>query len=176
MTGLLQPLRSEHQDLLPHIEALREIAAEVGEASPTRLRADLGEAIAFLEREVLPHAQAEEAALYPAVASLMGATAATATMSRDHAEVERYVARLQDLRRRLSLGTPGAAELEQVRRALYGLHAVLTLHFAKEEEVYVPLLEERLSEAQARELLVAMEKAATAARRRSASRKVPTNP
>ena len=32
-------------------------------------------------------------------------------------------------------------DLRDLRRLLYGLHAVLRLHFAQEEETYLPLLE-----------------------------------
>jgi hypothetical protein len=31
---------------------------------------------------------------------------------------------------------PGPEDLRDLRRALYGLHAVLTLHFAQEDELY----------------------------------------
>ncbi len=33
-------------------------------------------------------------------------------------------------------------DLRDLRRTLYGLHAILRLHFAQEEEQYLPLLEE----------------------------------
>jgi hypothetical protein len=36
---------------------------------------------------------------------------------------------------------PDAEDLPDLRRVLYGLHAVLRLHFAREEEVYLPLFE-----------------------------------
>lgn len=71
------------------------------------------------------------------MAPLVGGSAGTAVMSRGHAEIDR-------LTRRLSrhLGDPGPLRADQVddlRATLYGLDAVLTLHFAQEEEGYFAL-------------------------------------
>jgi hypothetical protein len=49
---------------------------------------------------------------------------------------------------------------------LYGLYALVTLHFAKEEELYLPLLDARLSPEAARGMFEAMEEAAKQARDR----------
>jgi hypothetical protein len=38
-------------------------------------------------------------------------------------------------------GPPGAEDVVQLRRILYGLHAILELHFAQEEEGYYSLVE-----------------------------------
>ncbi|WP_225101670.1 hypothetical protein [Streptomyces sp. CoH27] len=40
-----------------------------------------------------------------------------------------------------------------VRRVLYGLYTLVKVHFAKEEEIYLPLLEERLPTSEAEQLL-----------------------
>ena len=37
---------------------------------------------------------------------------------------------------------PDASEVLELRRLLYGLHAILRLHFAQEEEGYFSLLDE----------------------------------
>jgi hypothetical protein len=47
---------------------------------------------------------------------------------------------------------------------LYGLYALVKVHFAKEEEVYLPILEERLSPEEAKEMFEAMENAAVHAK------------
>lgn len=60
-------------------------------------------------------------------------------MSRAHAEIERLVQRLG---RHLDLADDGGLRLDQLddlKACLYGLHAVLTLHFAQEEEAYFSL-------------------------------------
>ncbi|MGZ9262923.1 MAG: hypothetical protein ACXW6V_25945, partial [Candidatus Binatia bacterium] len=40
----------------------------------------------------------------------------------------------------------------ELRRVLYGLYSVVKLHFAKEEEIYLPILANHLSEGDAHEL------------------------
>ena len=43
---------------------------------------------------------------------------------------------------------------------LYGLYALVKVHFAKEEEVYLPILDQRLTPEAAQEMFEAMEHAA----------------
>jgi hypothetical protein len=76
-------------------------------------------------------------------------------MSHDHVEVGRYIEELAGLRREIS-----PRQFKPLLRVLYGVYALVKVHFAKEEEVYLPILEERLSFEQAKELFEAMEKAA----------------
>jgi hypothetical protein len=89
MVTQTQPLRDEHKALLPHIELLRTAADTIGVVPVTSLRQSVDEAYAFLTHHLLPHAQAEERALYPVVGRLMGTPEATTTMSRDHVEISR---------------------------------------------------------------------------------------
>jgi hemerythrin-like domain-containing protein len=160
MVTLTQPLRDEHKELLPHIELLQTVADTIGEAPITSLRRSVDEVYAFLTHHLLPHAQAEERALYPVVGRLMGAPEATATMSRDHVEVSRLTEELASLRSHLGDASVGASQLQALRRVLYGLSAIIKVHFAKEEEVYLPILDARLSAEEASQMFEAMEKAA----------------
>ena len=50
-----------------------------------------------------------------------------------------------------------------LRRVLYGLYTLVKVHFAKEEEVDLPLLEEHLPANEAETMFSAMDKAATEA-------------
>jgi hypothetical protein len=64
---------------------------------------------------------------------------AAGTSRARHAEIERLVRRLG---RHLDLAGPegfSPDHLDDLRACLYGLHAVLTLHFAQEEEAYFSL-------------------------------------
>ncbi len=47
-----------------------------------------------------------------------------------------------------------------MRRILFGLYALVKVHFAKEEEIYLPLLDARLTEKGAAAMFEAMEQAA----------------
>ena len=165
MPSLTQPLRDEHRGLLPHIEHLRRTGDLVGEVPLAELRRAVAEVHEFLTDHLTPHAQAEEVALYPVVGRVMGAAEATATMSRDHVEVGRLTDELTALQARLSAPVLGLEDAKALRRVLYGLYALVKVHFAKEEEVYLPLLDARLEPAEGRRMFDAMHTAAKEAKR-----------
>jgi iron-sulfur cluster repair protein YtfE (RIC family) len=158
----LKALREEHNALLPHVEQLRDLADGVGRMSADELADGVDAAHGFLAGHLLPHAAAEEANLYPVVSRVMGAPQATATMSRDHVEVGRLTEELAGLRDHLSTHGYSSIDANALRRVLYGLYELVTVHFAKEEEVYVPLLEQELSDQDAHQMLHAMGHAAHA--------------
>jgi iron-sulfur cluster repair protein YtfE (RIC family) len=155
MNTLTQPLRDEHKELIPHIEQILETANSIPEASLEQIRDGVGETYEFMAYHLIPHAQAEEAALYPTVQKVLGSPDATKTMSRDHVEVGRYVEELAELWQSVS-----PQNFKSLQRVLYGLYALVKVHFAKEEEVYLPILEARLSLEEAKEMFEAMENAA----------------
>ena len=160
MTTLTQPLREEHKELFPHIESLK-LAGMAVHGTLSQASLDLiDEAYAFLTTHLLPHAHAEEAALYPVVQKVMGTPYGTATMSRDHVEVERLTRELSALREQLSPTEIGAAKANELKRVLYGLYTLVKVHFDKEEEVYLPLLDANLTAEDARAMFEAMEAAA----------------
>jgi iron-sulfur cluster repair protein YtfE (RIC family) len=151
MSDITEALREEHQALLPHIDELRVIADRLGEMPQHEIRHGLDDVYQFLTQQLIPHAAAEEDALYPAVGKILGSPQATATMSRDHVEVSRLTEQLGWLR---SQGTTFDLEqMKNLRRVVYGLHTLLKVHFAKEEEIYLPLLESHLSDAERHRLL-----------------------
>jgi iron-sulfur cluster repair protein YtfE (RIC family) len=153
-----EPLRAEHRHLLPQVAALAEAAAAVGSADAAGRRAKVDAAHHFLVEQLIPHAEAEDAVLYPVVDRLIGergGTRATDTMRRDHLEVARLTEQLGRLRD--DPADPG--DEDELRRVLYGLHALLVLHFAKEEEVYLPLLDRELTAEEAQSLFERMEHA-----------------
>ena len=163
-TAITQPLRDEHAALQPFIEQLRTTADAVGEAPPEALKALVDAAHDFLALHLLPHAQAEDKALYPVVGRLLGAPEATAVMSREHAVVARLTRELATLRSALTGPALRDDQAAALRRVLYGLYALVQTHFGNEEEVYLPLLEAGLTTAEAATLSDAMEAAAGRAR------------
>ncbi|RDI34315.1 heavy metal translocating P-type ATPase [Lentzea flaviverrucosa] len=140
-TGLLTRFDAEHAALQDVRDAVR-VAADGLRAGVTT---DAAEAVRHAHRLVverlLPHEHAEEHELYPALTEEFGDQHATVPMSRGHAEIERLVRRLGR-----HLDEPGGMTTDQVddlRATLYGLDAVLRLHFAQEEEGYFVLAEPR---------------------------------
>ena len=164
MNTITQPLREEHKELLPHIESLKAAGDAVSESVTPALKSAVDEAYAFLVHHLIPHAQAEDRALYPVVQKVMGAAEATGTMSRDHVEVGRLTAELGELRLQLGAGSLKLAQANALRRVLYGLYALVKVHYAKEEEVYLPLLDARLTQDEANDMFEAMEAAAMEAK------------
>ena len=164
MTFFTQPLREEHQELLPHIEQLRLAADSVGDVPVETLRQRIDAVYLFLIEHLIPHAQAEDDALYPVVAKVMGAPLSTATMRRDHVEVGRLTEELGLLRAQLADAPLSNEHAKALRQVLYGLYALVRVHFAKEEEVYLPLLDAHLSPDEARRMFAAMEMAAQTAK------------
>ncbi len=158
--SVMQPLRDEHAELLPHIEAIRRVADVVGLTSASSLREQVAGVYEFLAHHLVPHARAEDAVLYPEVERIMHAPGATATMRRDHVEVSELTEQLRALEPELAAEVVSASVERSLRRILYGLYALVRLHFAEEEEIFVPALEESLSEERAGEIFEAMEAAA----------------
>jgi iron-sulfur cluster repair protein YtfE (RIC family) len=150
----LTALRPGRDDAAPsRVEEAAGLAERTGEHA--RLRALAGElrvaadsisrgaealpliaaAEAALRAEVLPHQQAEEELLYPAVARSLGGRDPLAALSRMHAEIETITGQLGALLAvaRSDGGWERAAP--ELRRTLFTLDALLTLHLAAEEEV-----------------------------------------
>jgi len=160
MTVLTQPLRDEHKEMFPHVETLKLAALSVHGSLNQESTNLIDKANAFLTRHLIPHAKAEEAALYPVVQKVMGSPLATATMSRDHVEVGTLTNELGLLRQNLPGTEIGAKQANELKRVLYGLYTLVKVHFAKEEEVYLPLLDANLTADEARDMFEAMEAAA----------------
>ena len=160
MNTLTQPLREEHKELFPSVDRIRQVADLIGEAPVSEIRKGVEEVYDFLAYHLKPHAEAEDAALYPVVQKVLGSPDATRTMSRDHVEVGRYIEELASLKKNLNGETLSLEQTKSLRRVLYGVYGLVKVHFAKEEEVYLPILDQRLTPESAQEMFEAMEEAA----------------
>jgi len=135
-TDLTRRFRAEHQAIRADLEQLRAAAqtlAEPGAMARVRRVHEL------LTREVWPHEHAEETELYPALNRVLGGTDPTAPMSRGHAEIAVQIARLGRLIDDIGDRNPDDADIADLRDILYGLHAILQLHTAQEDETYLSL-------------------------------------
>jgi soluble P-type ATPase/iron-sulfur cluster repair protein YtfE (RIC family) len=136
---------TEHGLLLPDVDRLRAVADHLDELPPPAAKRELVELRRFLVERLVPHEQTEDATVYPLVARAIGGEDPTAAMSRAHLEITHLVrlfGRLVDELPPGELEPLTADDLRDLRRILYGLHAILRLHFAQEEEQYLPLLED----------------------------------
>jgi iron-sulfur cluster repair protein YtfE (RIC family) len=156
------PLRRVHGELLPHIERLRLVANSIGTAPVDHVRQGVKRIHEFLEHELIPHAQGEDEVLYPAVGQLLGSPLATATMSRDHVAVRELTDELGRLRAQMRSSDLDPTLMNELRRVLYGLYTLIWVHFAKEQEIYFPMLDEALTREAATELFERMHEKASA--------------
>jgi iron-sulfur cluster repair protein YtfE (RIC family) len=142
--------------LLPKIERIRRVADSVGTVPVGMLRERIAEVRGFLVHELLPHARAEDAELYPVVARLLGAPEATATMRHDHVEVAGLVDELEAVEPELAAPSLPLEVEHALRRILYGLYALVKVHLVEEDEIYLPMLDAGLSEEEATSMFAAM--------------------
>lgn len=150
------PLRARHRELVGLIDDLRTAAAGASDLDRSAVQQRVARALAFLTDGLLPHARVEEEILYPLVERTLGSPGCSATMRRDHVEIARMTEALRFLEARLR-NNPTRDTIEALRRLLYGLHAVVMLHFAKEEELYLPILDRELEEKAAQDLVMGMQ-------------------
>jgi iron-sulfur cluster repair protein YtfE (RIC family) len=139
-----EPLRAEHRDLLPHLRGLETVADEVERWDGDEAAHVLGEIVGFLRGHLVPHAKAEEQVLYPAVEEAMAAPGATATLRADHAEIVSRIDRLADTAATVATRWPDDNLARDLIHQLVGLSAIVVLHFHKEEEVLLPVLDTTL--------------------------------
>ena len=134
--GLTRRFRAEHQAIRADTDQLR-TAAETLTAPGAMAR--VRRAQELLTSEVWPHEHAEELELYPALNRVLGGVDPTAPMSRAHAEIAVQIARLGRLADDIGDREPDDADVAELRGLLYGLHAILRLHTAQEDETYLSL-------------------------------------
>ncbi|WP_091620060.1 heavy metal translocating P-type ATPase [Micromonospora peucetia] len=137
---LLDRYADEHGGIRDVLAALRDTADLVATRpdAPECLPA-LRETHRRLTGEVLPHEEAEERQLYPALADPLGSAEATSTMSRAHVEIRRLSDRIGAHLAQAGDGPLRRDQLTDLLAALYGLAAVLRLHLTQEEEDYFSL-------------------------------------
>jgi hemerythrin-like domain-containing protein len=124
-----EPFRKEHEQLLTHIEHIAEAAREMPRLDDEERGALRERILGFLRGTLIPHAKAEEEVLYPEWATLLGFADAAAPMIHDH---EAIVARIERLEQ------ADVHDVDLLQELLYGLYALISVHFRKEEDLQLP--------------------------------------
>jgi hypothetical protein len=128
--------RAEHREFAPELQRIRATADRLGSLEPEAMRRELDAVRWFLAERLPQHEEEEEEAVYPVVARLLGGEDPMSSMARAHIEISHLGRVYQQLLDELPDDGPAAEDLMDLRRVLYGLHAILRLHFAQEEEAY----------------------------------------
>jgi len=158
MTSHMQPLRDEHSELRSTIEGLRVAADRIGHADPELVLRGVDESCEFLHEQLLPHVRSVERVLYPVIDRVLRNPRATEAMVFELEEIERLVAQLTVARDHVTADLITVDDADLLRRTLYGLYALVRVHVAKEDAVYFPLLEDRLSRGEWHDLLESLGK------------------
>jgi soluble P-type ATPase len=130
----------EHEDLRPTLTQLR-ATADLIATDPTSPEcvAALRDVHRQLVERLLPHEDEEEHRLLPALVRPLGSAAAVLPVSRSHVEIHRLVDRIGGHLDRVTDSRLPGDLVTDLLATLYGLDAVLRLHFAQEEENYFAL-------------------------------------
>ena len=124
-------MHAEHEQIVRDAEWMRRMAGRLPSMQLDERRTVIDETLERLRRIGI-HAADEESAFYPVLARLLGTPRIGEAMTADH----RYVhARMQ------YLAETDQASTAALQAILYGLHAVITTHIAKEDEILAPLVE-----------------------------------
>jgi hypothetical protein len=78
----------------------------------------------------------EQQTAYPLLANMLKDEDPTGPLIQTHHEIHRLTRLFGRLVAQLPAEGPRTEDLHDLRRVLYGLHAILQLHFAQEEELY----------------------------------------
>ncbi len=140
--ALTRRFSAEHASLRPDVARLRTVADALDPSRPAASLAMVKEINRFLVEELGPHEAAEDATLYPVLARVLGGNDPTGTMSRAHVEIAHLIRRLGRVLDDIGPDGPDNDDIIDLRRLLYGLHAILQLHFAQEDEGYLSLVDD----------------------------------
>ncbi len=141
-TETSEHLRAEHRELGSEIGRIRTVADRLDVLPADAAGADLRSISAFLIDDLMPHEELEDQSVYPMLAKAMGSDDATASLHRTHREIFHLIRLYARLVEELPVDGPAPDDLPDLRRVLYGLHAILRLHMAQEEEFYLGLGDE----------------------------------
>ena len=93
----------------------------------------------FLTGTLIPHEEAEDREIFPLLANAFGNDDVTAALHRTHTEIFHLIRLMDRLVTEIPAEGPGGEDLTDLRRVLYGLDAILRLHMAQEDELYMTL-------------------------------------
>ncbi len=144
--AMLHRFSIEHDQLRDALGLLRDVADKLTSGADETTLSSLTAVHRLLSDRILPHEHAEEVELYPALARPLGNSEATATMSRAHAEIQRLADRVgTHVALAQAAGAIRADQVNDLLTCLYGLYALLRLHFVQEEENYFVLADDETS-------------------------------
>lgn len=164
---LSNAIRAHHRALADTLDSYTaDVEAGITELDAASLAELINGLTTFLSGELIPHAQGEEKTLYPALDPVIREHGSpTATMSVDHEFIGDYTKQITETARALhSADQRERANLaRKLARLMIQLQGLFTVHLAKEERVYLPLVEKAISSGDQEALLAALHEEAEGA-------------
>jgi hemerythrin-like domain-containing protein len=157
------PLREFRERLHEGLRTLQVAADAVGPAEPRFAVAAIDAALAYLQETLVPECRAEEITFFQAVDSSAGVIGMSLVMKAQHRSIAAMVgdfAKVVDAVHQSGEIEPYARYLVAL---LHGIYAAVRMHLESEDDAYLALLDEHLSESQV-EMIVTNIKRITAVR------------
>lgn len=132
MSTRVESLRQDHRLLREQADELCEAARAVAVLEVEGRRAIQEHLVEFLRERIAPHTWMDERVLYPEVTERLGDPLATASMNYDHLAIRRWIE---------DIAQADPHNVGHLQQLLYGLHALITVHTWKEDELYLTALE-----------------------------------
>ena len=145
---VIAPLRELRQPLHDGLRYLPAAAAAVTSGDTKQALAALSDALAYLQGTLVPLCRSEQFTLFPAVDGVLGSVGATNVMLAQHQSIAAMVDDLAAVEAAARRDDDIAPYSRYLLPLLYGLYAGVRLHLESEDDAYLSLLDEHLSESQ----------------------------
>ena len=138
-----ETLGAEHQPVLQALDKLENYSKSWGTGNApadAAAKAALEEVVAFFDKELEPHLQKEEIALFPAVEAVIGKDGPTFVMLMEHEDLRKSITTLKALVP--TLGGKDDAKAAQLKKTGNYIYRLLTGHIEKEDTVLFPMADQ----------------------------------
>jgi iron-sulfur cluster repair protein YtfE (RIC family) len=140
-------IEHEHAELRPGIERIHDSAFGLAQGPRPEAIDHIRDVTRWIDRVLRPHMAWEEGWLYPQIDERIGTPWATRAIRFDHQQICRVADRVRDDLTGMSHDSTLEGTLG-TQHDLFALEALLGAHVEREERFLLPILDERLGEAQ----------------------------
>jgi iron-sulfur cluster repair protein YtfE (RIC family) len=145
LRSLPEANHAHHDQIRQHLEQLVVLAGMVGRATPDELDAQFQVECSFVTGQLGPHMVAIETSLYGELERLLGGRHSMAPMREEHERFRQLIASLCRYGALVAEHSLSPADAIGLRRVLYRLYTVLSVHL-DEEELYLSVLDRSLTD------------------------------
>jgi heavy metal translocating P-type ATPase len=129
-------LQREHEWLQSALARLRDIADALDDATPTAAVGLIGEANRIVGQQIVEHERADEASVYPRLASFLSDGHGLGAMSRAHREILHLARLLDRLTEHLVPTDADRYLIRDAQRVIEAIESLVRIHNAQEEDIY----------------------------------------